>query len=403
MPKRPQCEPKVNLPGLLLAIYSRIVWLLCLLLLVLSIGLAVALAIALRRVPEAAPSGRHLAEAGGEDDPLAGQIESAALALPLGLIVLDEAGSEVFANEVAGVYLSPTPNNAVLKVRLRTFLGQSAESSTPLRQDIELFSPTRRIISLRSAPLLEGTRRIGTAAFVDDLTAASRIDSIREDFIANASHELKTPLGALRLLAEALGATDDAAVREDLAERIQSESTRMTRIVEDILNLALVEEEHQDVELVDLCDVVDAALDQTRLLAETSGVAVTQSCASATVSGDRRQLVSAVANLLENAIGYSSARGQSDIEPVSVTVARIENKAVVAVEDHGIGIPERHQERIFERFYRVDRGRSRARGGTGLGLSIVRHVVENHRGRVWVESVPGEGSVFHIELPVAEN
>ena len=407
MAKRPQCVPKVNLcrstRGPDVAFYSRPVSSLSSLLLVLSVGLAISLVLALRRGSTVSPGQAQQSEPVAGDNPLASQIESAAHALPVGLIILDEAGSEVFTNESADAYLGPMPDDAVLKVRLRSFLDEAAMSSSPLQQDIELFSPARRLISLASAPLADGFERIGTAAFVDDVTSVSRINSMREDFIANAGHELKTPLGALRLLAEALEATEDAAVQKDLAQRIQAESARMTRIVEDILNLALIEEEHQDAEIVDLCDVVDAALDQTNLLAEASGVAVSHSCAHAAVSGDRRQLVSAVANLLENAIGYSAARGQDHIEPVKVTVTRGEGRATITVEDHGIGIPDRHQQRIFERFYRVDRGRSRARGGTGLGLSIVRHVVQNHHGRVWVESVPGEGSVFTIELPLAEN
>ena len=118
--------------------------------------------------------------------------------------------------------------------------------------------------------------------------------------------------------------------------------------------------------------------------------------------GDRRRLVSAVANLIETAVVYTSAKGDSEPDPVQVRVFARSDSAIVEVEDHGIGIPERHIGRIFERFYRVDRGRSRARGGTGLGLAIVRHVVQNHWGEIEVDSVPGKGSTFRIVLPARE-
>ena len=245
-------------------------------------------------------------------------------------------------------------------------------------------------------------RQAGTIAFTDDLTAASRIDTIRRDFVANASHELKTPLGALRLLAEALVATTDHDARTSLSERIQSEATRMTRLVEDILDLALIEEQQSVRGVVDLCDIVEDSIRQAELASEALGVPIEVKCESVEILGDHRRLVSAVANLVENAITYTSAKGVESIQPVSVRGYRDEQEAIIEVEDYGIGIAARHQTRIFERFYRVDQGRSRASGGTGLGLAIVRHVVQNHWGEVEVDSVPGRGSTFRITLPARE-
>jgi two-component system sensor histidine kinase SenX3 len=141
---------------------------------------------------------------------------------------------------------------------------------------------------------------------------------------------------------------------------------------------------------------------QTRTYSETVGIEIRDTSKPLIVMGDRRRLASAVANLVENALNFTAVRGDDLPSPIEVKLSSEGSEAVIEVEDHGIGIPERHQERIFERFYRVDRGRSRASGGTGLGLAIARHVVENHGGTISVHSLPGEGSTFRIELPAVE-
>ncbi|MDJ0953544.1 MAG: ATP-binding protein [Acidimicrobiia bacterium] len=331
------------------------------------------------------------------------RLEAALEVSHVGIVIVDEDGTEVFANQAATSYATGRAGDAVVGIRLRELLVEVADTGVPQEQQIEVFTPSQRTIRLRAMPLLIGDRPAGTIAFTDDLTPASRVDTIRRDFVANASHELKTPLGALRLLAEALVTTTDRDAQMSLSERIQSEATRMTRLVEDILDLSLIEE-HQSVRgVVDLCDVVDDSLRQAQLASEALGVPIEVKCESVEVLGDHRRLVSAVANLLENAITYTSAKGAESIEPVSVRGFRDEQKAIIEVEDHGIGIAARHQTRIFERFYRVDKGRSRASGGTGLGLAIVRHVVQNHWGDVEVESVPGRGSTFRITLPARES
>ncbi len=330
------------------------------------------------------------------------RLEAALGVSHVGIVIVDADGTEVFANEAAASYSTGRAGDAVVGIRLRELLADVAATGVPQEQEIEVFTPSQRTIRLRAMPLLIGDGQSGTIAFTDDLTPASRIDTIRRDFVANASHELKTPLGALRLLAEALVTTTDHDTRESLSERIQSEATRMTRLVEDILDLSLIEE-HQSVRgVVDLCDVVEDSIRQAELASEALGVPIEVKCESVEVLGDHRRLVSAVANLLENAITYTSAKGAESIQPVSVRAFRDEQRAIIEVEDHGIGIANRHQARIFERFYRVDQGRSRASGGTGLGLAIVRHVVQNHWGEVEVESVPGRGSTFRITLPARE-
>jgi two-component system sensor histidine kinase SenX3 len=220
---------------------------------------------------------------------------------------------------------------------------------------------------------------------------------MRRDFVANISHELKTPVGALSLLAETISSETDASVIRRLAERMQDESMRVGRTIDDLLELSRIEaEEAPRREPVPVHLAVAEAADRVAPAAEQReiSIAVAEPPHRLTVLGDRRQLVSAVYNLLDNAVKYSDAG--STVEVVTVT-----NGAWVelAVRDHGDGIPVRDLERIFERFYRVDRARSRETGGTGLGLAIVRHVANNHKGEVRVTSREGEGSTFTLRLP----
>lgn len=330
------------------------------------------------------------------------QMTDALVRSPIGIVLVDAAGTEVFANPAADAYMTGRAGDAVIGIRIREVLNQVRETGEPHQQEVDVFTPSARTIMLRATPLVQGERTIGAVAFTDDLTPRSRIDAIRRDFVANASHELKTPLGALRLLAEALVATRNPEVQADLSERIQSEAARMTRLVEDILDLSLIEEHPSVRGVVDVCDVIREAVKQVSLTSEALAVPVESTCEPIEVLGDRRRLVSAIANLVENAITYTSVKGIDQAEPVQVRGFRDGATACIEVEDHGIGIPERHRDRIFERFYRVDQGRSRASGGTGLGLAIVRHVVQNHWGEVVVESIPGKGSTFRVRLPARE-
>ncbi len=224
-----------------------------------------------------------------------------------------------------------------------------------------------------------------------------RLEAVRRDFVANISHELKTPVGALSLLAETLLGEDDADVVGRLAERILAEALRVGRTIDDLLELSRIEiDETFEHEVVHVDDVVAEAVQRIRPGAEQHGISLAAPDVDRdiTVIGDRRQLVSALFNLLDNAVKYSEPGS-----PVEVNVATVDGWVEIAVRDHGIGIPSRDIDRIFERFYRVDRARSRETGGTGLGLAIVRHVAVNHDGDVRVESRQGEGSTFTLTLP----
>jgi two-component system sensor histidine kinase SenX3 len=241
---------------------------------------------------------------------------------------------------------------------------------------------------------------VGAVALVDDVSELRRLEAVRRDFVANLSHELKTPLGALSLLAETLDGEEDPDVVVRLTARVGAEATRFSRIVDDLLDLSRIEAGGTGtLAPVALSAVLDEAVDGFYDQATARGITLQVSPLSPGlwVTGNRRDLVSALANLVDNAIKYSEPGAA-----VAVGGERRANRACLWVRDQGIGIPRRDQERIFERFYRVDRARSRSTGGTGLGLAIVRHVAAYHGGDVTVESVEGEGSVFTLRIPATD-
>jgi two-component system sensor histidine kinase SenX3 len=262
---------------------------------------------------------------------------------------------------------------------------------------LDLYGPPRRTLNVVAVPLDDGWRSVGGAVVIEDISERKRVDAMRRDFVANISHELKTPVGALGLLAETLGGEEDPDVVRRLAARMQLESQRVARIIDDLLDLSRIESEEAPVrEPVPVHLVVAQAVERVRAAADQRGIAIDAAEAPPRVSvlGDRRQLVSALYNLLENAVKYSDSSSAVEVR------ARTDGSWVeLVVRDHGIGIPGRDLERIFERFYRVDQGRGRDSGGTGLGLAIVRHVASNHRGDVRVVSREGEGSTFTLRLP----
>jgi two-component system, OmpR family, sensor histidine kinase SenX3 len=252
-------------------------------------------------------------------------------------------------------------------------------------------------VSARVAPLVESGY---VALLLDDVTETRRLEAVRRDFVANVSHELKTPVGALTLLAEAVqDAADDPEAIRRFAGRMQHEGIRLGRLVAELIELSRLQgaEPLPSPAVVDVDDVVAEAVDRTRLAAESAGITVVSGGQEGlTVSGNEAQLVTALANLVDNAIAYSVAGTR-----VAVGTRRREGYVEISVTDQGIGIPEGDLERVFERFYRSDPARSRATGGTGLGLAIVKHIATNHGGGVSVWSVEGSGSTFTLRLPVA--
>ena len=234
----------------------------------------------------------------------------------------------------------------------------------------------------------------------EDQTESRRVDEVKRDFVANTSHELKTPVGALALLAETIeDAADDAEAVRRFASKMRQEAQRLTNLVQDLITLSRIQavEPVPDPRLVALDTVVAEAVDRCRMRANARGITLASvGSRGLSVLGDEDLLVTALRNLLENAVAYSPEKTR-----VVITTRKTpEGHAELSVADQGIGIPERDLERIFERFYRVDPARSRATGGTGLGLAIVKHVMAAHNGKVTVRSVEGDGSTFTLYIPL---
>ncbi|HEX2701353.1 MAG TPA: ATP-binding protein [Acidimicrobiales bacterium] len=323
---------------------------------------------------------------------LARTLGGALEALPLGVVVTGGDGRVLFRNESADELLGTRASDALAWSALSDLLADAGRGDAGTRP-LDLYGPPRRTLSLTAVPLDNGA----AAVTVEDVSDRKRLDAVRRDFVANVSHELKTPVAALGLLAETLVAEEDHVVVQRLAERMQDEAFRVARIIDDLLDLSRLEaDETTRPETVRVHEVVAQAVEQVLPSAGLRSVrlSVVPVPRSWTVRGHRRQLVSAMTNLLENAVKYSD-EGSS----VEVTPTTDGRNVELAVRDRGIGIPSRDLDRIFERFYRVDRGRGRDTGGTGLGLSIVRHIASNHGGDVAVESVEGEGSTFTLRLP----
>jgi two-component system phosphate regulon sensor histidine kinase PhoR len=239
-----------------------------------------------------------------------------------------------------------------------------------------------------------------------DLTPLRRVEEMRADFVANASHELRTPLAALSGFIETLQgpAREDAKARERFLVIMQEQARRMARLIDDLLSLSRIElNAHRRPDAsVDLAPIVRQVVDGLQTLARDRGVTVQIDGAGVlTVPGDRDELVRVFENLVENALKYGAAGRRVDISLTEGKSSEGEPEALVGIRDYGPGIAPEHLPRLTERFYRVDVTESRAQGGTGLGLALVKHILNRHRGRLLIESVPGAGAKFTVHLPTA--
>jgi len=323
------------------------------------------------------------------------RLQSALHALPVAVMVFDGEGSVVESNVASKPFLEARHGDALVGAAVNDLI-RVANSGSDASTAIELFGPPRRTVLVTAVPLPEDGQP-GAVAFVEDITERRQLEAIRTDLVANISHELKTPVGAIGLLAETLQGEDDRDIVERLARRINAEAMRIAQIIEDLIELSRIESvDGVGSAIVELAEVASDAVERLRTAAVRAEVSVQLVVLSADtrIVGERRQLLSAIGNLIDNAIKYSDSG-----TVVDVTVEAVANDVVVKVADHGIGIPTRDIDRIFERFYRVDQARSRQTGGTGLGLAIVRHAVVNHEADIDVESRLGDGSTFTLRFP----
>ncbi len=348
-------------------------------------------------VPEAAGGGVEAPLVAAADGPEPGAIEMGLADLRLGVVVVGADGDEVYRNNRAQEYATGRHGDALVEAALERVVG-GALVGLSLEESVEVYGPPARSLLVQASPTYAGGEPAGAVGVIEDVTEARHNLRVRSDFVANVSHELRTPVGAMSVLAETIAGADDPDVVARLSKRMQREASRLADTIEDLLALSRLESGPvSDPETIDLVSVATMAIDRTAEAASQRqvDVAVTEdSDGPALVDGDQGQLVSMVANLIDNAIKYSDPGGVVEVR-IELAAKTVE----LSVHDDGIGIPERDLERVFERFYRVDSGRSRDTGGTGLGLSIVRHAALNHRGTVEVESMEGQGSTFTVRLP----
>jgi two-component system, OmpR family, phosphate regulon sensor histidine kinase PhoR len=260
------------------------------------------------------------------------------------------------------------------------------------------------VVSISSAEKDSSGKIMGAIAVFHDITRLKRLEKIRQDFVANVSHELRTPLTTIKGYAETLL---EGALKEEVASQfirvIDRHADRLTKIVEDLLALSKIESKEftPKPERLPISEWINGALDLVRGEADKNGVSISWSAPPSLpfIFGDRKGLEQVLSNLLDNAIKYGREGGKINI----IATEDADGEIQISVQDDGIGIPNEDLPRIFERFYRVDKGRSKELGGTGLGLSIVKHVVQAHGGRVWAESQIGKGSTFFFTLPVPKD
>jgi two-component system, OmpR family, sensor histidine kinase SenX3 len=338
---------------------------------------------------------------------LAAQVDADTLraaldALPIGVVVVDDRGHVVLRTRAAHQVVGARHADVLVDEAIAEHVDTGSRGAAR-RQQLELYGPPSRTVFLRSLPVTVGSTasdgpRVPHAVVVtvEDVTERVRLESMRTDFVANISHELRTPVGGIALLAETLEGESDTQVVDRLAGKLLVEAHRVSRTIDDLLELSRLELEGARRDEVVIGVVIAEALDRVRSAAEHRSIRVDvgDQGRALRLIGDRRQLVSAVTNLVDNAIKYSESGST-----VEVHADLVGDEVAVTVRDHGVGIPPADLDRIFERFYRVDRARSRETGGTGLGLAIVRHVATNHGGAVSVESVEGVGSSFTLHLP----
>ncbi len=364
-------------------------------LLALSIGAAFGVALAPRLRER-----KHRRAAAQAGVTVSQMLEHVVAQSPVGIVVVDIYRDVVYTNgrakELGLVRDRLLDDRAWLAAQRTLNTGEAAEVDLSPR---ERSRPRRSGLSVRGHVrlLTEDDRRFAVV-YLDDQSELARMEATRRDFVANVSHELKTPVGAMGVLAEAiLAANDDSETIRRFAAKMVTESNRLADMVGELIELSRLQgaERLPDLEAVDVDSVVTEAFSRHKVAVDNADIVVnTDAPTGFRVLGDQPLLVTAIANLVSNAVAYSP-----DGSSVSISRRRRGDNIEIAITDRGIGIARADQERVFERFFRVDQARSRATGGTGLGLAIVKHVAANHNGSIRLWSQPGTGSTFTLSIP----
>ncbi len=327
-----------------------------------------------------------------------------------GIMVTDEKGQILLVNPSMRKWLSlesdpvgKKPIEVIRYITVQEVVDKIIENKQEvLSNEIRISLPEEKVLQINGAPILRDGKLEGVVLVFHDITRLKLLERIRQDFVANVSHELRTPIASIKGYSETLleGAVDDKSVAKDFLRVIYQESERLASLIDDLLDLSKIESGRMEMEFApcELHPIVAACVEALRKKAEEKGVKVLIAFGDEIpkVMADERRLSQVLLNLIDNAIKYTPEGGS-----VTISASQKDMCVQVDVSDTGIGIPEKDLPRIFERFYRVDKARSRELGGTGLGLAIVKHIVLAHGGDVWVKSRLGSGSVFSFTIPKA--
>jgi two-component system phosphate regulon sensor histidine kinase PhoR len=325
--------------------------------------------------------------------------------LPDGVMVFDAEGKIAYANPSAGEMLSFDAWEAIGKrfleaariAEIDRILQEARQTGSKTEAEVALSLPEEKYVFAEALPVDENN----TALFLRDITKVKQLENTRREFVANVSHELKTPLTAIRGYAETLleGAIENEDTRRDYLQKVIKNTETLSLLINDLLEISSLESGRKEKPLsgVDLKEIMSRAAEMTSKKARAKKIAIVLPDISGgfTVKGDFDHILRAAINLIDNAINYSDPGSGIDI-----LCEKTEDRIKLSVRDRGIGIAREHLPRIFERFYRIDKSRSRDQGGTGLGLSIVKHIMELHGGSVAVESEEGKGSIFTLVFPL---
>jgi len=313
-------------------------------------------------------------------------------------------------NQAAGQLLEIDPSSVhgraiqevVRNIDLLRFVARTLASMWPVEGDIILHNEGERFLQAHGTILRDTQGRgMGALIVLNDVTRLRRLENVRREFVANVVHEIRTPVTSIKGFSETLldGALEDPKNAKQFLGVIARQTDRLNAIIEDILSLSRIEQEAENAEIVlreeRLVDMLQVAIQLCETKAAAENVGINLVCEEDILARINPPLLEqAVVNLIDNAIKYS---GQGSV--IHIEAARKEAEIIISVRDEGCGIPEEHLPRLFERFYRVDKARSRKLGGTGLGLAIVKHIIQAHGGRVTVDSTLGKGSTFQLHLP----
>ena len=327
-----------------------------------------------------------------------------------GIIAVDMDERIISVNKAAARFFEDVPQNllnrsipeAIRNPVLQKFINRALSSKENLEEDITLYQKGERILYVHHTPLENAVgQRTGILVVMNDVTHLRKLENMRKDFAANVSHEIKTPLTAIKGFVETLRTTEDVDQQETqrFLSIIEKHVNRLTAIIEDLMKLSKIERQDEASEIYleesSVKSVILSAIQTCREKTDAKNITVGLVCPEdLRARFDSRLMAQALVNLLDNAINYSSEKSE-----IQISAALKGQELMISVQDHGIGIPREHLSRLFERFYRVDKARSRELGGTGLGLAIVKHIAHAHGGRVTVDSIFGKGSTFSLHLP----